>query len=109
MVPSAFRLPVGWSAQERPSKFFPAVPGIPDQLSRRTWPFLALIRHQPDGDFDCGLLYDAYHVSGRTGLSASVILCNFFLLPATEDELLALPRETFDTPEEIVTAGWRVD
>ena len=36
IVPSAFRLRVGWSAQEPPFKFFPAVPGIPDQLSRRT-------------------------------------------------------------------------
>jgi hypothetical protein len=31
------------------------------------------------------------------------------LLPRTEEQFLALPRETFDTPEEIAAAGWRVD
>ena len=30
-------------------------------------------------------------------------------MPTTEDEFLALPKETFDTPEEIGAAGWVVD
>jgi hypothetical protein len=38
-----------------------------------------------------------------------VFLCNVFLLPHSEEELLALPREVFDTPEEIAAAGWVVD
>lgn len=36
-------------------------------------------------------------------------LTNLFLLPRTEAELLALPKEIFDTAEEIGAAGWVVD
>jgi len=43
------------------------------------------------------------------GFSATVVLSNLFLLPRTLDEFLALPRETFDTPEEVFDAGWCVD
>jgi hypothetical protein len=100
---------VGWSAQEPPFKFFPVVPGIPDQLSRRTWPFLPLMRRRPGREEEYGLLYDALHVSGKTGFSAAVILSNFFLVPSDEAELLALPKETFDSPDEVFEAGWRID
>lgn len=58
---------------------------------------------------DLGVLYDFAHTSGRTGFGATVFLCNFFLLPDTEDQLLELPREVFDTPEEMTAAGWAVD
>jgi hypothetical protein len=30
-------------------------------------------------------------------------------LPPTETEILQLPRETYDTPEELFDAGWTVD
>lgn len=73
------------------------------------WPFLPLIRQKPGGEKECGLLYDAFGLSGRTGFSASVLKCNLFCLPPTEERLLALPREVYDTPEEVFAAGWRTD
>src|SRR5262249_39061927 len=51
IVPSAFRLRVSWSAQGHPFKSFPAVPGIPGQLSRRTPRFQTRSPHFPDGPF----------------------------------------------------------
>ena len=55
------------------------------------------------------MLLDALGAFGLPGYSATVIKSNVFLLPNTLDELLTLPHETFDTPEEIVAAGWTVD
>jgi hypothetical protein len=72
-------------------------------------PFLALMRRRPGVEEEYGVLYDALGASGRVGYSATVFLCNVFLLPATEAEFLALPKETFDTAEEIYQAGWRID
>ncbi len=109
IFPSAFRLQVGWSAQEPPFKFFPAVPGIPDQLSRRTWPFVPLVRRKPGCEPECGVLYDCWTVARRGGFSATVFIANLFLMPRTEDGFLTLPREVYDSAEEVVTAGWRVD
>jgi len=73
------------------------------------WPFLPLMRRCQGQEEDYGLLYDALHVSDTPGYSAAVILSNLFMLPPTEQELLALPKETFDNPEEIYAAGWRTD
>jgi len=67
------------------------------------WPFLPLVRRRP------GLLLDAVGAFGLYGLSATVVLGNLFLLPETLDAFLALPRESFDTPEEVADAGWRLD
>ena len=47
--------------------------------------------------------------SGPYGFSATVFLTNLFLLPKTLDEFLALPKEVFDTAEEVGAAGWVVD
>jgi hypothetical protein len=74
-----------------------------------TWPFLPVVRRHAEGTMDYGVLYDALHATGRTGYSATVLLTNFFLMPETETELLALPKEVFDAPEEMAEAGWRVD
>ena len=74
-----------------------------------TWPFLSLVRRRPGQELECGVLYDARQNSGRMGYSATIFLCNIFLLPATEEELLALPKEVHDTPEEVYDAGWRID
>jgi hypothetical protein len=74
-----------------------------------TWPFLPVVRRRADGETECGVLYDCWTVARRGGFSATVFICNIFLLPRKEEEFLALPRETFDTPEEIAAAGWRVD
>ena len=46
---------------------------------------------------------------GLTGYSATVFKVNLFLVPRHLEALLALPREAFDTAEEVLAAGWRVD
>jgi len=73
------------------------------------WPFLPLVRRKHGQDEECGLLFDAKTMNGQLGLSATVFLCILFLIPATLDAFLNLPKETFDLPEEIFDAGWRVD
>jgi hypothetical protein len=73
------------------------------------WPLLPLVRRKPDQEQECGLLYDIKGVYGMLGYSATIWLCNIFQTPPTLEEFLALPKETFDTPEEIVDAGWRID
>jgi hypothetical protein len=74
----------------------------------KTWPFLPVVRRSPDGEVECGVLYDCWTVAGRAGFSATVFLANVFLLPPTEEALLALPREVFDAAEDIAAAGWRI-
>src|SRR5262245_12623022 len=73
------------------------------------WPFLPLVRHDPEGEMTCGVLCDLLGLHGIAGYRATVFLANLFLLPETLDELLSLPRETFDTPDEVYEAGWRID
>jgi hypothetical protein len=73
------------------------------------WPYLPLVRRNPGKGEECGLLCDVMGLTGRPGSSATVFLCNLFLRPAGLDEFLALPREVFDTAEEVYSAGWRVD
>lgn len=73
------------------------------------WPFLPLVRRRVGEDLQCGLLYDVFGLNGRTGFSATVFVCNLFLMPQEEKEFLNLPREVFDGVEEIFAAGWRVD
>jgi hypothetical protein len=75
----------------------------------KTWPYLPVVRHKADDETDLGVLYDFAHTSGLTGYKATVFICNIFLLPETEEELLALPKEIFDTFEEMSAAGWAVD
>jgi hypothetical protein len=73
------------------------------------WPFLPLTRRRANGDLDLGVLCDLRGSLGRTGYSATVFLCNLLFTPRTEAELLALPKEVYDSPEEIAAAGWVVD
>ena len=54
-------------------------------------------------------MFDAWHIHGLTGFSAAVFLCNVLLLPRTEAEFFALPREVYDSAEEVASAGWVVD
>ena len=72
------------------------------------WPFLPVVRRTA-GSGECGLLFDARRLAGVYGFSATVFLTNLFLLPPTQAALLALPREVFDTADEVYAAGWRVD
>jgi hypothetical protein len=73
------------------------------------WPYLPLVRRKPDGTTELGVMYDFAHTSGRTGFGSTVFLCNLVLVPESEEELLALPKEVHDTFEEIAAAGWAVD
>jgi hypothetical protein len=73
------------------------------------WPFLPLIRRRPGQEEECGLLYDALKARGLAGYSATVFQANLFTLPPRVADFLALPREVYDTPEEVFAAGWRVD
>ena len=73
------------------------------------WPFLPLVRLEPGREEECGLLCDVLGQGGPTGFTATVVFCNLFLVPPRLGELLALPKEVFDLPEEIYAAGWRVD
>jgi hypothetical protein len=73
------------------------------------WPYLPVVRRKLDGSMDVGILYDFAHTSGRTGYGSTVFLCNVVFVPDTEEQLLALPKEVFDTFEEVSAAGWAVD
>ena len=73
------------------------------------WPMLPLVRRHQDGSYDCGLMYDCRGAPRLAGLAATVFLSNLFLLPKSLDEFLQLPKETFDTFDEVVAAGWRID
>jgi hypothetical protein len=73
------------------------------------WPFLPLVRRRPGREEELGLLFDALGAAGLFGYSATVFLSNLFLMPAKLEEFLALPREPFDTPDEVADAGWSVD
>jgi hypothetical protein len=73
------------------------------------WPFLPVVRRRLGRDAELGLVFDALNACDLAGYSATVFLTNLFLLPATLPQFLALPRETFDSAEELTQAGWRVD
>jgi hypothetical protein len=72
------------------------------------WPFLPLVR-RTKGAEEYGILFDALAASDLPGYSATVFFTNLFLMPPGLDDFLELPREVFDSPEEIVAAGWSVD
>ena len=73
------------------------------------WPYLPLVRRNPGKEEECAVLCDVLGMIGMPGYSATVFFCNLFLMPSSLDEFLALPKEVYDTPEEIYAAGWRVD
>ena len=73
------------------------------------WPFLPVVRRCRDREEEYGVLFDAMTTLGLPGFSATVFLCNMFEVPRQLRELLDLPREIYDRPEEIEAAGWRVD
>src|SRR5262245_20536820 len=72
------------------------------------WPFLPLVR-RTKGEEELGLLYDTLHAKNLPGFSSTVFKANLFLLPNSVEEFLALPKEVFDTWDELVAAGWTVD
>jgi hypothetical protein len=74
------------------------------------YPFLPLRRDRAGvQEPDLGILYDAWGAGRTPGFSASVFLVNILQVPPTEEALFLLPREVFDTVDEVFDAGWRVD
>jgi len=74
-----------------------------------TWPFLPVVRRKPGQEDEYGVLFDAKTTCGLLGYSSTVFLCNYFELPPTLDQFLALPKEVFDNAEELADADWTVD
>jgi hypothetical protein len=73
------------------------------------YPLLPLIRNRPGCDEEYGVMCDLLDVYGVPGFSATVFFGNILMLPNKLEDFLALPKEVFDTPEEVFEAGWRVD
>lgn len=71
------------------------------------WPFLPMVR-RTSGREELGVVFDA-RAAGLTGYSTAVFRTNLFLLPPDFDAFLALPKEVFDSIEELADAHWRVD
>lgn len=86
------------------SLFFLATPTL-----WQLWPFIPVIRRKPGEEEELGVVYDALHAINLPGHACTVFFCNVFLLPDSVAELLAMRREVYDTFEQIVDAGWRVD
>ena len=72
------------------------------------WPVLPVVRRAA-GTLECGLMFDARRAAGRYGYSATVFLTHVSALPCAVAAFLGLPREVYDTAEEVYAAGWRVD
>jgi hypothetical protein len=68
-----------------------------------------LTRRRPGKEEELGVLFDAWGACGLTRYSRTVFFTNVLLLPRRLDELLALPRETYDLAEEVLAAGWVID
>jgi hypothetical protein len=73
------------------------------------WPFLPLVREHPDERQQLGVMYDAKGAEGKYGFGSTVFLGNYFEMPPTEDEVLALPKIVYDTFEKLADDGWTVD
>ena len=95
-------MPSGASARDRTVLFLTTPALWP------TWPFLPMIRQTSDG-LDLGVVFDAWHACGLPGYSATVFRTNLLTLPSTFEQFLALPKEVFDSAEEVADAGWLVD
>ena len=72
------------------------------------YPFLPVVR-RTGGREELGVVADLVGLFGLTGYSATVFVTNLFCLPRTLDQFLALPREVYDSGDELVANGWRVD
>ena len=60
----------------------------PELIARAGDHILPLMRRKPGCAEECGLLYDVFHLTGRTGFSATVFDCNLFQLPGSEEVVL---------------------
>lgn len=72
------------------------------------WPYLPMVR-RCSATRELGVVFDCLAAGGPAGYTCTVWAANLFMLPHRLDQFLALPKEVFDTPEELVAAGWCVD
>ena len=74
-------------------------------------PHVTLVEALASSDLDPGVARELAprHVCGLTGYSATLSFTNLFCLPSTLPEFLALPREVFDSAEELADSGWCID
>jgi hypothetical protein len=98
------------------ARFYPRRATMRDLLFLTTpmlwslYPYLPVIRRNVQGNCQqLGVVYDAVSASGLNGHSTTVFLANFFTLPKTEAEFLALPKCVYDTIDDLVNDGWVVD
>jgi hypothetical protein len=85
------------------SVFYIARPGL-----WPAWPYLPVVR-RTRGREELGVMVDFQGTTGRTGFGSAVFLANLFEVPLSERALLALPREVYDSADEVAEAGWAVD
>jgi hypothetical protein len=72
------------------------------------WPFIPVVRRRSEEE-EYGVVYDAREAADMTGYTSTVFLTNLFMLPEDLQAFMRLPKEVFDTAEELAEAGWRVD
>jgi hypothetical protein len=72
------------------------------------WPLLPLTRRSDRG-LELGVMFDARTMCGLMGYSATVFLTSMFFPPMSIAKFLQLPREVFDSTEELLARGWRID
>jgi hypothetical protein len=85
------------------SVFYIARPGL-----WPVWPLLPVVRRSR-GREELGVMVDLRGTTGRTGFGATVFLANLFEVPLCGRVLLMLPREVYDSADEVVAAGWQID
>ena len=62
---------------------------------------------KPGQEDELGIFYDQLSKKDSPAHDNTVYLANLLLLPPTEPEFLALPKEVFHSTEEVYEAGWR--
>jgi hypothetical protein len=72
------------------------------------WPFIPVVRRS-SGEEEYGVVYDAREAVNLTGYSSTVFITNLFTLPEDFQQFMQLPKEVFDSAEELAATGWRVD
>src|SRR5271154_5306466 len=82
---------------------------LTDPSRWQMWPFLAVVKRLPGQPEIFGVLFDAMGANDLPGYSATVFLTNLFVMPPHLDEFLALPKEVYDTRDELAAAGWSID
>ena len=73
------------------------------------YPILPLVRDQPSGFRDLGLLTNLSIAGADFNVANSVFLANMLFMPQNPKEFLKLPREEYPSFDAILDAGWRVD